>query len=120
MNFYQTQICNSTGNFKTEEFCLERWLKWLRLSVLVCLFFVFEKGFLCVVLSVLELTFEVGLKCRDPPASTSGELGLQGCTATSGELGLQGCTATSGQSEYSCRRPELNHQHTLQIVYNRL
>jgi hypothetical protein len=42
--------------------------------------FVFETGFLCVALAVLELTVDqADLELRDPPASDPGVLGLKAC-----------------------------------------
>jgi hypothetical protein len=47
-------------------------------------FFFVETGFLCVTLTVLELTFvdQAGLKLRNPPPSASGVLGLKECATT--------------------------------------
>jgi hypothetical protein len=47
-------------------------------------FWLFETGFLCVALAVLELTFvdQAGLKLRNPLASASQVLGLKVCTTT--------------------------------------
>jgi hypothetical protein len=44
----------------------------------------FEKGFLCIALAVLELTFvdQAGLKFRNSPASASQVLGLKACITT--------------------------------------
>ena len=45
--------------------------------------FIFETGFLCIDLAVLELTVDqAGLKLRNPPASASQVLGLKACTTT--------------------------------------
>jgi hypothetical protein len=43
----------------------------------------FETGFLCIALSVLELTVDqAGLELRNPPASASRVLGLKACATT--------------------------------------
>jgi hypothetical protein len=48
-------------------------------------FFVFETGFLCTALAVLELTLDQAvLKLRNPPASASQVLGLKACATTPG------------------------------------
>jgi hypothetical protein len=50
-------------------------------------FLVFEVGFLCIALAVLELTHfvdQAGLKLRNPPASASKMLGLKACATTPG------------------------------------
>ena len=48
-----------------------------------CLFcFVFETGFLCIALAVLELVDQAGLELRNPPASDSRVLRLKVCTTT--------------------------------------
>jgi hypothetical protein len=50
-------------------------------------FLVFETGFLCIALAVLELTFvdQAGLELRNPPASASPVLGLKACATTPGQ-----------------------------------
>ena len=56
--------------------------------VFICLFFgfwFFETGFLCVALTVLELTLDqAGLKLRNSPASASQVLRLKVCASTPG------------------------------------
>ena len=53
-----------------------------------CLFvFFFKTRFLCIALSVLELTVDqAGLKLRNPPASASQVLGLKACATTLGSV----------------------------------
>ena len=61
---------------------------------------VFEAGFLCVALTVLELTFvdQAGLKLRNPPAFASQVLGLKAC-ATTAPLSVNILTMLSTSTE---------------------
>jgi hypothetical protein len=74
-----TQVpCKSSMCCNHSAICLFR-------PFIIYLFFIFETGFLCVALAVLELTVDkAGLELRDSPTSASKALGLKVCAAGHG------------------------------------